>query len=181
MNSIGIAFDIVPSEYEEVLDDSRSATDVAIELGLGKAQEVASRYPQAVVIGSDTIVSLGDRQLGKPVDNADATNMLKNLRGKTCVVTTSVAVSCVALNIQLVGVDTAELKIKNLTDDEIAMYVASGLPMDKAGSIGVQDMNGLLVDEIVGDYDTVLGLSSKLVRKFLKEVQHSNPSSKQAT
>ena len=64
MNSIGIAFDIVPSEYEEVLDDSRSATDVAIELGLGKAQEVASRYPQAVVIGSDTIVSLGDRQLG---------------------------------------------------------------------------------------------------------------------
>ena len=107
--------------------------------------------------------------------------MLKNLRGKTCVVTTSVAVSCVALNIQLVGVDTAELKIKNLTDDEIAMYVASGLPMDKAGSIGVQDMNGLLVDEIVGDYDTVLGLSSKLVRKFLYLVQHSNPSSKQAT
>ena len=66
MNSIGIAFDIVPSEYmREVLDDSRSATDVAIELGLGgKAQEVANEYPQAVVIGSDTIVSLGDRQLG---------------------------------------------------------------------------------------------------------------------
>ncbi|MDB5166007.1 MAG: Septum formation protein Maf, partial [Candidatus Saccharibacteria bacterium] len=74
--AMGLEFDIIPSTYDEKLDDARSPEEVAIELGLGKALQVAADYPDSFVIGSDTIVTVDGKQLEKPRDKADAYAML---------------------------------------------------------------------------------------------------------
>ena len=78
LEEMGLDFTIVPSDFEEYLDASRPVEDIAMELGAGKARAVAEKYPEAIVIGSDTIVTIGEVQLGKAVDLEDARRLVKD-------------------------------------------------------------------------------------------------------
>ncbi|MDQ5932528.1 MAG: nucleoside triphosphate pyrophosphatase [Patescibacteria group bacterium] len=172
---MGVEFRTIPSNYEEKLDDTRDPAVVAEELALGKAMDVATKFPDAYVIGSDTIVTIDGRQLEKPIDEADARQMLRGLSGRVNYVTTGLAIVNIAQNIRLLEHDTTAVFFNELTDDEIAAYVATGDPMDKAGGYALQKLRGTMISHIEGEEDTVVGLPTHKLRQMFDQckIEHS--------
>lgn len=166
---MGVAFRAIPSNFNEQLDDARDPEAVAKELGLAKALDIAELYPEAIVIGSDTIVCVDGRQLAKPRDIAEAREMLALLNGKTHQVVTSAVVVCKAAGAQFIGADTTNVTFKQLDENTIDAYVDTGDPMDKAGGYGIQSGAAHLIDHIEGNYDTVVGFPTQLVASYLAE------------
>lgn len=166
-------FLVEPSRYDERLDESRDVREVAKELALGKALEVASRFPEAYVIGSDTIVALGNRQMAKPANRDVAREMLTSLSGRESTVSTGVAVVNVSKGIQLVDVDTTNVYFKADNDDLKGLregYLDSGDWTDKAGGYGIQSGAAPLIESIEGDFDTIVGLPTRLLAQMLGEL-----------
>src|SRR4051812_30786333 len=112
LTRMGVAFVAVPSAFEETLDNTRSPEEVAIELALGKAMDVAEQAPDSIIIGSDTIVTVSGEHLGKPKDKKEAKKMLKKLSGKYNTVTTGVAIYRKLDGLKLVGSDTSQVYLK---------------------------------------------------------------------
>ncbi|MCX6345598.1 MAG: Maf family protein [Armatimonadetes bacterium] len=161
-------FRIIPSEFDESL--------VPVELGmkehvaycaLMKAQDVAQKYPDSLVIGADTIVAIDNAILGKPSDAADAIQMLKRLTGRTHQVYTGIAV--IKYDIERSAVECTDVTFRELDDDIIARYVATGEPMDKAGAYAIQGRGAILVKSICGCYSNVVGLPVYLLSTILEE------------
>lgn len=168
LEKMGVNFQIVPSSFDEYLDHARLPEEVAIELAFGKVREIARRFPEAVVIGSDTIVTINGEQLGKPADEADARATLLRLAGQMNTVTTSIVVVCSAENKELAEVVTSKVYFKPLDEQAIETYIQTGDWHDKAGSYGLQSGAAPLVDYIEGQYDAVLGLPTKDLAKLLQ-------------
>lgn len=168
--AMGLVFEIMPSNFDEHLDDTRSPEEVAIELAIGKASEVARQFPDAIVIGSDTIVTIEGNQLEKPYDTAEAIEMLKRLSGTHNEVTTSLAVICEGERILLTDADTTRVYFKPYDAEAVATYVSSGDPLDKAGAYGIQSGAAVLIDHIEGYYDTVVGLPTHNLVTLLAQV-----------
>ena len=167
---MGVEFTVRPSNYDEVLDDKKNIHEVARELSLGKALDVARQFPDAIVIGSDTIVGINDRQLEKPVDIDEARRMLVSYAGRESVVVTGIAVVCLNKQIQEVATDLTKVYFKTDSPQIIELrenYLATGDWKDKAGGYGIQSLRGTLIDRIEGDYDTVVGLPTKRLAVML--------------
>jgi septum formation protein len=163
-------FEILTKEVDETLPEGIHPREGVEMLAIRKGAAIAeSEGDGCVVISSDTLVELDGVALGKPHDEAEAVAMLKMLSGKAHNVHTGVAIhsngKCYS------GVATTAVYFREMSDVEIADYVASGDPMDKAGSYGIQSGGGKFVDRIEGDYDTVVGLSLRLVKKLLKNAE----------
>ncbi|MFA5562178.1 MAG: Maf family protein [Eubacteriales bacterium] len=121
-----------------------------------------------IVIGSDTLVELDGRPLGKPTDRADALRMLLALSGRWHTVHTGVAVKRGAR--VLVGHDETRVLFRDFDEREARAYVETGEPMDKAGAYGIQGMGGTLVVRTEGAWDTVVGLPTAVLRRLLQEI-----------
>lgn len=154
---IGIAHVVIPADIDESERRGENPADYAERLAREKTVTVAHRHPDALVIGADTIVVIDDRVLGKPRTADEAALMLRTLRGRTHRVYTAVAV---ARGTRLAsGVEEVAVTFRDLTDVEIAAYIATGEPMDKAGSYGIQGFGATIVRRIDGDYFAVMGLA----------------------
>lgn len=154
---LDVPFEVVPSAFEEPSPERHPEPEsLARELALAKAREVAARRPGRRVLGADTVVWLADRLFGKPADEAEAAAMLRALAGRTHRVTTGLAL--VGPAGEQTAHATTEVAFRALTDAEIAAYVATGEPFDKAGGYGIQGRGALLVEGIRGDYPNVVGL-----------------------
>lgn len=119
-----------------------------------------------VVIGADTIVTIGDYQFGKPKNDEDQISMLKYLSGKTHEVITGYAV--VKKDFKYVDYVTSKVKFKNLDDEIIRNYVKTGEGEDKAGSYALQGIGSVLIDSISGDYNNIIGLPISKIYDILK-------------
>ena len=162
----GFSFDIITRETDEELFGEHPVTGVRT-LAERKGAAVAAEYPTALVVSSDTLVELGGKPLGKPIDEEDACRMLRELSGKTHNVHTGIALT---LGDKVYsGVATTEVTFRELTDEEIRAYVATGEPMDKAGAYGIQGKGGSLVAGYNGEFDTVVGFNMTLLRRLVKE------------
>lgn len=170
LRAMGLVFDIVPSDFDEKLDDNRAPEDVAIELALGKAEQVAEQFPDCIVIGSDTIVTIDGNQLEKPRDKAEAYEMLQRLSENRNDVTTSVVVIRKSDGIRLAGADTTRVYFKPYDAEAVKTYVETGDPLDKAGAYGIQSGAAPLIDYIEGYYDTVVGLPTDLLASLLDKI-----------
>ncbi|HSW79354.1 MAG TPA: Maf family protein [Candidatus Saccharimonadales bacterium] len=170
LSRMGVKFEVIPSNFDEELDNSRAAEEVAMELAHSKAVAVAKDYPDAIVIGSDSIVFLGNEQFGKPENNDEAREMLKKLSGTTHGVVSGVAVVRLRDGIKLVDSETAKIHFKPLNIDEIEKYVRSGDSLDKAGGYGVQSGAAPLIDYAEGDVSAIIGLPTKLLSEMLKKL-----------
>lgn len=170
LDAMGVAFEVIPSSFDGTLDDNRPPEQVAIDLALGKANEVAGKYPDAVVIGSDTIVTIGGKQLEKPGSDEEAHRMLRLLSGTHHEVTTSLAVIYKAEGAVLTAADTTKVYFKPYNEEAVATYVATGDPLDKAGAYGIQSGAAPLIDFIEGRYDTVIGLPTHRLAGLLSQV-----------
>lgn len=162
----GFSFDIITRETDEELFGEHPRTGVKT-LAERKGAAVATEYPDALVVSSDTLVELGGKPLGKPVDEEDACAMLRELSGKTHNVHTGIALSLGGKVYS--GVATTEVTFRALTDEEISAYVATGEPMDKAGAYGIQGKGGSLVAGYNGEFDTVVGFNMTLLRALMRE------------
>lgn len=170
LGAMGYTFDILVSECDESYDESISPREGVELLARRKGEAVALAYGYAhdsdtVILSSDTLVDLGGKALGKPESEEEATEMLRALSGQVHYVHTGV---CVRRGEEVVsGVATTAVYFRELSEEEIAEYVSSGEPMDKAGAYGIQGGAGKFVSHIEGDFDTVVGLSSALVRELM--------------
>lgn len=154
---IGVPHDVRPADIDETWPPGEPPPAHAERLAREKALKLARENPDAVVIGSDTIVVLDGDILGKPADVADAVRILRRLSGRTHTVMTAVAVARDG-RVES-GVETVEVTFRALTDDQIERYVATGEPMDKAGAYGIQGYGAVIVERIHGDYFAVMGLA----------------------
>jgi septum formation protein len=162
----GFSFDIITRETDEELFGEHPVTGVRT-LAERKGAAVAAEYPEALVVSSDTLVELGGKPLGKPIDENDAYEMLRELSGKTHNVHTGIALT---LGDKVYsGVATTEVTFRELTDGEIHAYIATGEPMDKAGAYGIQGKGGSLVAGYNGEFDTVVGFNMTLLQRLIKE------------
>ena len=165
---IGIPHEVQPADLEETVWPGEVPAAHADRLARSKAEAIAAREPGSVVIGADTIVVLDGDILGKPNDPSDAARTLRRLSGRTHTVHTAVAV---ARNGQTVsGVESVEVTFRPLTDAQIAAYVATGEPMDKAGAYGIQGYGAVIVERVHGDYFAVMGLALGRLVELLAQV-----------
>lgn len=170
LEQMGIEFTAIPSQFNEYLDDARNADSVAIELALGKAMMVAEKHPDDIVIGSDTIVTVHGKQLGKAVNDNEARRMLKLLSGTHNDVTTGLAIVRMADNVKLTGSDTTRVCFRVYNKKLVEQYIATGDYKDKAGAYGIQSGAASLIESFSGSYDNVLGLPTKLLSELLSKL-----------
>ena len=157
------ALRVEPAQIEEHLDESLPITQAIEQLAKEKAMPIARRHPQCIVIGADTLVAVDGLVLGKPADEADAERMLRMLSGRRHQVIGGVALLCG--NEEVLFHCVSEVRFFPLREEEIAAYIRSGEPMDKAGAYGIQGLGRLFVESICGDYFNIVGLPvSRLMR-----------------
>jgi len=171
---MGVQFEAIPSDFVENLDNARTPEAVAKELALSKAMSVARLNPDAIVIGSDTIVSMNGVQLGKPRNEAEARKVLKFLAGNSNFVTTALAVICLADGVRAVLAETAEVHFWPYNEVLVNAYLATGDSADKAGSYGIQSRAAPLIAYYRGNYDTIVGLPTHLLAPILQKLGYTN-------
>ncbi len=160
---IGIPHEVGPTDVDETLFPGEAPA--AYVERLARAKALALGDPDAVAIGSDTTVVVDGDILAKPESAADAARMLRRLSGRSHVVLTGVAVAWRGRIVS--GVEEVGVTFRALGDGEIAAYVATGEPMDKAGAYGIQGYGATIVTRVDGDYFAVMGLAvNRLVRLF---------------
>lgn len=139
-------------------------------LAIGKAADIASRLKEKhLVIGADTTVVLERSILNKPANKVEAKSMLERLSGKTHTVYTGIALVAAPEGIKISAVQKTDVTFRPLQKEEIALYVDSGSPMDKAGSYGIQDDFGaVFVEHINGCYYTIVGLPLEMLYRKLR-------------
>ena len=167
---IGLEFDVIPSSAEEVITETEP--DKVVEsLSRQKAEDVAGRIAEGIVIGSDTIVYQNGHILGKPADRAQAWAMLRSLQGGTHSVFTGVTVLVKENGNTVRHTFSSETKVHvcPMTEQETERYLDSGEPMDKAGAYGIQGRFAAWIDAIEGDYNAVVGLPVAKVWSVVKE------------
>jgi septum formation protein len=164
---LGIPFDVKSPSFEERLVAARPAIQQVMSFAQGKAQSVAGQEPEAIVLGSDTVIELDHDVLGKPADLGEARAMLRRLAGRDHRVHTAVVLVCSARAINVVALSTAVVRMKPFDEQVHERYLATGESLGKAGAYSIQGEGGDLVDSIDGDFPTVVGLPLHLVAQLL--------------
>ena len=172
---LGIPFDVKSPIFEERLVADRLAVEQVQFFACGKAQSVASQEPEAIVLGSDTVIELDHDVIGKPVDLTDARAMLRRLAGRDHRVHTAVAVVCSARVIDTVALSTTVVRMKPFDELAHERYLAIGESLGKAGAYSIQGEGGSLIDSIDGDFPNVVGLPLRLVAQLLMQIGVSMP------
>lgn len=158
LRQIGLKFRVIPSRTAELISQDQTPGDNAKRIALEKAVEVARRIRNGIVLGADTIVVLDHRVLGKPKSKDEAKRMLRSLSGREHSVFTGFALVDVRSGLHTTGVEETRVRFRVLDEREIASYVDSGSPMDKAGAYGIQDDYGaVFVEKINGCFYNVVG------------------------
>jgi septum formation protein len=169
LKEAGFIFEIVPSPFEEEIDQEQDPHVLAVELSREKAAPVAIANAESIVISADTLVVLDGHIMGKPRDAKEAKAMLGKLSGNGHEVITGFTIRCESLKKETSMAVTTKVFFRELSDEEISEYVATGEPMDKAGAYGIQGKGGELVEHVEGDILNVVGLPLKEVRETLKD------------
>ena len=165
LEMIGLEFRVVPPDVDETLGPSEQAEGYVRRLACEKATTVAGREHGAVVLAADTTVVLRGGIFGKPANPEEAVVMLRQLEGRKHQVMTAVAV---AQDGRLEhALDVTDVTFRPLSDAQIAAYVATGEPLDKAGAYAIQGKGAALVEGIRGDFFGVMGLPLRLALDLL--------------
>ncbi len=168
LDLIGVAHEVKPANVDESYVGGEQPEAHAERLARAKAESIAAGLSELLVIAADTIVVIDGKVLGKPTDAADAARMLKMLSGRRHVVMTAVAVAYRGQTVS--NIERVSVNFRELGDDEIERYIATGEPMDKAGAYGIQGYGATIVRRIEGDYFAVMGLSLVRLVELLVQI-----------
>jgi len=164
----GFEFEVRAADIDETQRVGEAPIGYVRRLALEKAQAVAKSAADAVVLGADTTVVLDGEVLGKPLDVADAERMLRRLSGRTHQVHTGIAM--VKSEAWQAHVETTDVTFREIGEEELRVYLASGDAMDKAGAYGIQGYAARWIPRIDGDYFNVVGLPVSAVVRLLGEI-----------
>ncbi len=164
-------FSVLPATGEEVVPEGLTPAEVVRHLAQQKAQEIRSLYKgenKETIIAADTVVAIDGKILGKPHSGSEAFEMLTLLSGRVHSVFTGV---CVISDKETVFAEETKVEFYELSPAEIADYIATGEPMDKAGAYGIQERGAFLVKRIDGDYYNVMGLPIGRLSRVLRGIE----------
>lgn len=171
LTDLGLTFEVRPVDIDERPHGQERPADYVLRLAREKAA-AGVRSADEWVLAADTIVALDDELLGKPRDEEDAASMLRRLSGRAHQVLTGVALQVGLEGSCEVGVEVTSVRFGTLDEAQIAWYVASGEPMDKAGSYAIQGLCALFIEGIEGNYSNVVGLPLPLTYRLLRQAGH---------
>jgi septum formation protein len=171
LKAVGWAFEILPANVDEKRFEGEAAVPYVRRLAQTKAETVAKNMSTGLVLGADTVVLVDDKILGQPADAEDARRMLELLSGRWHEVLTAVALLRAGADSLVVEHEKTRVRFAEMSRAEIAWYVATGEPMDKAGAYAVQGGAALFIEEIHGDYFNVVGLPLRLVYKLAQAMR----------
>lgn len=166
---LGLTFHIVPPTCEEMLSTHLPPIEQTRQLARDKARSVSNQHPQDLVVGSDTVIEIEGRLLGKPVNMQEAETMLRYLRGRCHQVHTGVAVIHQARKVSIDFVETAQVWIKPFNEKTLKSYLATEESLGKAGAYSIQGKGAQLIEKIEGDYPTIVGLPLWRTAKVLEQ------------
>jgi septum formation protein len=172
LRNAGIPFEVDPANLHEEPVEGEKPLAYAQRLARDKAQVVLARHLEAVVLAADTVVVVDEHLLEKPANPEDAIRMLRLLAGRAHQVITGVCLA--AQNFERTGAEISHVLFSKMSEKEIAEYVASGEPLDKAGAYGIQGMASRWVLEIEGCYFNVVGLPVSHVYRMLREYERQS-------
>ncbi len=172
LEKLGIDITVIPSSAAEDELPGESPEEHVVRLSIDKAKEVAERdnVTGRWFIGSDTIVLQDNSILGKPASHEEAAKMLRSLSGSEHQVLSGYAIIDRQTREIVADVVATDVRFRQLTESEIAGYIASGEPMDKAGAYAIQGMGGVFVESINGSYNNVVGMPLCQVIEVLKQM-----------
>jgi septum formation protein len=168
LEKTGLKFTVDVAEINEDHGRRMKPAELAKTISLEKAKAVAVRHPGSIIIAADTFGVLGGSLLGKPPDEDGARNMLKRMSGRCHSVVTGFAILDTDTGQYVSKAVETKVYFRKLDDEEIAAYVRTGEPLDKAGAYAIQGRGALLVDKIDGDYNNVVGLPLGSLAQELK-------------
>ncbi|GAB4105661.1 Maf family protein [Micromonospora taraxaci] len=175
LQAAGIEPDVLVSGVDESLVMADRAEELCLELARLKAQAVLTRLSPAddqrtLVVGCDSVLAFDGEILGKPADPADATRRWQRMRGRSGVLHSGHCLIDVIAGRRAEAVASTTVHFADISDDEVATYVASGEPLAVAGAFTIDGLGGPFVERIEGDPGTVVGLSMPLLRRLLAEL-----------
>ncbi len=176
LDRLGFPYIVHPADIDEssaIIDPAALVQDLSLRKATAVATlpEIVKEYPDAIVLGSDTVVSLSGEILGKPADPEDAFLMLSRLSGRTHTVFTGVCLAFTDAKTEpITFTDSTDVTFYPLSEEEIRAYIATGEPLDKAGAYGIQGQAFRFIKEIRGDYNTVMGLPAAHLYQVLKDL-----------
>jgi septum formation protein len=162
-------FEVIPSSYEEDMTLSKTPEELALHLSLGKAEDIAKKFPDAIILAADTFVQVENELLGKPIDLEDAKKMLRKESGKVQKVISGVVIIDGSTRKTTQDVVVSEVYMKNLSDEEISEYVTTHQVLDKSGSYAIQEIGEKFVEKIEGSFTNIMGLPMERVKELLIE------------
>ena len=168
----GWPHEIIVAGIDETLFQNENAPDYVQRLARSKAEAVASRLSEGLVLGADTTVVVANQILGQPEDEADARRMLNLLNAKWHEVLTGVAVVRIGGETR-VAYETTRVRFAEMSESEIDWYIATEEPFGKAGAYGIQGKAALFIEEIEGDYFNIMGLPIRLVYELATDLHGS--------
>ena len=158
LKQIGLEFEIDSSNYEEDMTLDMEPKKLAEYLSLGKAKDVAQRHKNSIVISADTIVAVDNEVFGKPKTPEKAKYMLQKLSGRAHSVISGFTIIDTETNKQISKSVETKVYFKNISEEEMDAYIATGEPLDKGGGYAIQGIAALFVEKIEGDYFNIVGL-----------------------
>jgi len=161
-------FSVVPSDATELQHEHLTATEISQVNAYRKARAVAKKFPDALVLGADTLVYLGTQLFGKPANLAEAHRMLMQLQGHTHQVITGVCLIHLRSHRQKIFAESTDVTFCPLNTDQIRDYLARISPLDKAGAYAIQENGDLLVEKISGSFSNVVGLPMERLHEELR-------------
>lgn len=172
LRQVGVEPVVEPADVDETLTPGADVTSSVLGLARAKADAVARAHTgeAALVLGADTLVVVDGQPLGKPGDDAEATSMLERLSGRSHQVVTAVALVDTAGGRRTDGIALTTVRMRTIDAEEIALYVATGEPLDKAGAYAIQGRAAVFVEGIEGDFTNVVGLPLPLVHRLVAEL-----------
>ncbi len=175
LTDLGLDFEVVPSNYEEKLEDDVFSYEKIEDLATQKCLDVLRRVNNnSLVLAADTVVVLHNKILGKPHSKEEAFEMLKELSGAThSVVTSTCAINKKTNRAALIST-TSYVRFKELTDEMIHYYIDTFNPLDKAGSYGIQELPPNYLDKFEGSFENIVGLCPEAVKSVLNQLEYRN-------
>jgi septum formation protein len=158
LRSLGLEFEIVPSDAPELHDSKIPVAELCALNAVNKAKSIAVQFPEALVIGADTLVALDGEIYGKPASLREAHEMLRRLQGHTHQVVTGVALLHNASSRSDSFAIETTVTFRALNDEQIQNYIAAVHVLDKAGAYGIQEKGDMIVEKICGSFTNVVGL-----------------------
>lgn len=167
LQSMGIPHRVVVAQVAEEEDPTTDPREMVLHNAYIKAKAVADLYPQALVLGADTTVALGDKALNKPSNLEDSRRMLQSLSGNEHTVHTGICLLCPSLGIDERHDITAWVRFKKLSDETITRYQALVNTLDKAGAYGIQEGREMIIESYQEPVSTIMGLPVEFVQERL--------------